>query len=177
MYFRELLQDRHSYATYMMALTSPHATIFRTGSGPGRRSTVGTPGEGSKIAPDDSMVEVHSMFQDIQLQAQGLQEKCTQVMAVISNSSMLAESQRAMKQAKLVTKLTVAAFVYLPFTFASGFFGMNFTQFGTGSLSLWIYSAASFPLLLVTLTFYALNKQSVRRGLQALRLMDAPKQD
>ena len=115
------------------------------------------------------MAEVYSLFQDLHSQAQLLHEKCTQGMTVISNNSMLAESQRAIQQAKLVTKLTLVAFVYVPFTFTASFFSISFRELGTG-INLWMYFAASFPLTFVTMAFFALDVQIIKGVLRALHI-------
>ena len=160
LYFRGILEDQLSNASYMLQLLEDRNRIFQHG----RRSN------DHRSAADHAMAEVSSLFQDLHLQAQALREKCTQGMTVISNNSMLAESQRAIQQAKLVTKLTLVAFVYLPFTFTAGFFGMNFTELGTGTISLWIFFATSLPLMLVTVAFFALDVRTIRRILRALHI-------
>jgi Mg2+ and Co2+ transporter CorA len=98
-------------------------------------------------------------------------------MTVISNNSMLAESQRAMQQAKLVTKLTLVAFVYLPFTFTAGFFGMNFKELGNGTISLWIFFAASVPLMIITMAFFALDGRTTKRLLRGLHIFDQDRRE
>lgn len=166
LYFRDMLQDQLGNISYMLQLTEDQGKSLQNG----RRPSVIPPEKG---AADHSAAEVHSLFQDLQSQAQSLHEKCTQGMTVISNNSMLAESQRAIQQAKLVTKLTIVAFVYLPFTFTAGFFGMNFKELGTGTIPLWIFFAASFPLMLVTAGFFALDGQKIKKGLRALHIVES----
>lgn len=163
LYFRDILEDQLSNASYMLQLTNDQNKLFHNG----RRSTI-TVSTDQKSAADHAVAEVYSLFQDLHSQAQSLQEKCTQGMTVISNNSMLAESQRAIQQAKLVTKLTLVAFVYLPFTFTAGFFGMNFKELGNGTIHLWIFFAASMPLMFVTMAFFVLDMQTVKRVLRAL---------
>ncbi|KAF2807994.1 uncharacterized protein BDZ99DRAFT_71044 [Mytilinidion resinicola] len=160
LYFRDILQDQLSNASYMLQLTSDQNKILQNG----RRPTITISTDQRGVA-DHAVAEVYSLFQNLHSQAQSLHEKCTQRMTVISNESMLAESQRAIQQAKLVTKLTLVAFVYLPFTFTAGFFSMNFKELGTGIIPLWIFFAASLPLMFVTMAFFALDVQTVKRVL------------
>lgn len=162
LYFRDILQDQLSNASYMLQLTNDKNQILRNS----RRPSIAVSTD-QRSAADHAVAEVHSLFQDLHLQAQLLHEKCTQGMTVISNNSMLAESQRAIKQAKSVTKLTLVAFVYLPFTFTAGFFGMNFKELGNGTLQLWYYFAASLPLMLVTTAFFVLDVRTVKRVMRA----------
>jgi CorA-like Mg2+ transporter protein len=150
LYYRDILQDQLADIAHMLELTNDRNQIPTTF--------------------DHAVAEVCSLFHDLHSQAQSLQERCTQGMTVISNNSMLEESQRAIQQAKLVTKLTLVAFVYLPFTFTSGFFGMNFQELGTGTIPLWIYFAASLPLMFLTMVFFVLDVHTVRAVLQALQI-------
>lgn len=162
LYFRNILQDQLSTASYMLQLTSDQNTTFQNG-----RRSISTE---LKSTADCALGEMYSLFQDLYSQAKLLHEKCDQGMTVISNKSMLAESQRAIQQAKLVTKLTVVAFVYLPFTFTAGFFGMNFKELGNGTISLWIFFAASLPLLVFTMAVFILDMQKLKKLLQALHI-------
>lgn len=164
LYFRDILQDQLSNASYMLQLINDQNKILQNG----RRPTITISTDQSVV--DHAVAEVYSLFQDLHSQAQSLHEKCTQGMTVISNNSMLAESQRAIQQAKSVTKLTLVAFVYLPFTFTAGFFGMNFKELGNGTIHLWIFFAASLPLMFVTMAFFALDVQTIKRVLRALHI-------
>ncbi|KAJ6782046.1 hypothetical protein PWT90_03864 [Aphanocladium album] len=171
LYFRDVLEDQIHAAEAMINLTEqlgqlPHA-------GPRRPSSVTLLSAEQKAAAEQAVAEVHSLFRNLRAQAQHLHNRCTQEMAVISNNSMLLESQRAMQQARLVTKLTIVAFVYLPFSFTAGFFGMNFKELGNGTISLWIFFAASFPLMLVTLGFFVLDVETVKEITHTERTQDA----
>ena len=135
LYFRDILEDQLSNSSYMLQLTNNQSKSLQNG----RRPTIITVSSDQRSIADHAATEVYSLLQDLHSQAQSLYEKCTQGMTLISNKSMLAESQRAIEQAKLVTKLTLVAFVYLPFTFTAGFFGMNFKELGTGTIHLWIF--------------------------------------
>ena len=99
-----------------------------------------------------------------------LREKCSLGMTVMSNNSMIAESRRAIDQAELVTKLTFSAFVYLPFTFASGFFGMNFKEFGTGKHSIYAFFALSLPVFIASMVFYYWDQGAINDAVKKLRV-------
>lgn len=119
LYFRIILQGQLNNASNILQLTKEENGLFPNG-----HSNCAAPSVAQSEAA--SAMAHHSLFLDSQSQANVLQEMCTQGMSLISNKSMLAESERAIQQAKSVTKLTLVAFVYLPFTFTCGFFGMNF---------------------------------------------------
>lgn len=92
-------------------------------------------------------------FKNLLDQAKELSDQCDKGMNVFMNSTMIMESKRAIRQAEGVAKLTRLALFYVPLSFTTGFFGMNFYQFGTGRLSIWVYFVISFPILAVTLIF------------------------
>ena len=71
---------------------------------------------------------------------------------VMSNTS-IEEDKRSDEQAALVANLTKATtrltFIFLPISFVTSVFGMNFRQFGQGTLSIWLWVAITLPLLVL----------------------------
>ena len=71
---------------------------------------------------------------------------------VMSNVS-IQESKRSSREAILVTGLTKATnrltFIFLPLSFLTSVFGMNFRQLGQGTLSIWLWVSIALPLLAV----------------------------
>ena len=49
----------------------------------------------------------------------------------------LQESKRGLEQNDKVKRLTQLAFVFIPFSFTTGLFGMNATVLGQGSVKIW----------------------------------------
>jgi CorA-like Mg2+ transporter protein len=87
--------------------------------------------------------------------AQDLSRQCERSMSVIMYSANIVESKRAMEQANRVGKLTMLAYLYVPLSFTSSFFGMNFTQFSSGPyLSVWVWFAVSVPVMAFSILFY-----------------------
>jgi hypothetical protein len=103
--------------------------------------------------------------------AEAMAERCTNGMNVIMNNTMLAESRRAMSQAKRVTRLTLIAFVYIPLSFTTSFFGMNVTAFATGTMvPLWVWVVTTVPVLLVTVVVFFVDvRAAVARAREMLR--------
>lgn len=66
---------------------------------------------------------------------------------------MLTESRKATEQACSVTRLTLLAFLFLPLSFTTSFFGINFRELDEG-LNLWIWAATSIPLFVLVLVCY-----------------------
>jgi hypothetical protein len=110
-------------------------------------------------------IVAHTLFRDFKhllSQAEALSEQCDRGMTVFMNSAMIAESKRAIKQAEGVGKLTFLAFFYIPLSFTASFFGMNFHQLGTGTLSIWVWFVASSFMTAVTFLFLWLSTGGLR---------------
>lgn len=83
--------------------------------------------------------------------AEGLSTRCDRGMDLVINSAMLAESKETYLQAQGMVRLTRLAFFYIPLSFTSGFFGMNFRELGNGSLRIWIWFVVAFVVTLLSL--------------------------
>jgi Mg2+ and Co2+ transporter CorA len=85
---------------------------------------------------------------------QSLVEFCEAGKSSIMSNTAIAESRQANDEAKLVTQLTKATnrvtFIFLPISFVTSVFGMNFRQFGQGNLTILWWVAITLPLLAVS---------------------------
>jgi Mg2+ and Co2+ transporter CorA len=63
----------------------------------------------------------------------------------IRTSAMLMESKKAIVQAEGVARLTLLAFFFLPLSFTTSLFGMNFKELGD-QLSIWTWVVVSVPI-------------------------------
>jgi hypothetical protein len=81
-------------------------------------------------------------------------ELCDAGRSMVLSSFSVMDSKRAAKEAQLVTALTKATtrvtFIFLPISLVTSVFGMNFSQFGQGLLSIWLWVEVSLPLLVVS---------------------------
>jgi Mg2+ and Co2+ transporter CorA len=87
-------------------------------------------------------------YKDLLNRAEILSNRCKSRLNILMNRAGIVESNKAIQQAKEVTKLTRLAFVFIPLSFTSSFFGMNlgpFTQ--NAAYGLWLYFAVSAPLV------------------------------
>jgi len=75
-------------------------------------------------------------------------------MKEIHDKATLAESIRSNELADQVNKLTKLATLmsvfYIPLSFTTGFFGMNFSVFGQGNVKVWWWAVISVPVLAVS---------------------------
>ncbi|KAF2007616.1 hypothetical protein P154DRAFT_529203 [Amniculicola lignicola CBS 123094] len=66
-----------------------------------------------------------------------LSQTCERGMGIAGNNKIVAESRTAIGQVKRMSKLTLLASFFVPASFTTSLFGMNFQQFGSGSLNIW----------------------------------------
>jgi hypothetical protein len=80
---------------------------------------------------------------------------CDDSKATLMSNASVQEAKRSSYEASLVTGLTKATnrltFIFLPISFITSVFGMNFSQFGQGPLSIWIWVAITCPILIFSI--------------------------
>jgi Mg2+ and Co2+ transporter CorA len=94
--------------------------------------------------------------------AETLSNTCKTRLQILMSRAGIVESNKAIEQAKVVTKLTRLAFVFIPLSFVSSFFGMNLTPFiEPPGLSLWLFFAVSAPVVVLLLVSMNFNLEQV----------------
>jgi hypothetical protein len=88
---------------------------------------------------------------------QSLQNRCEKGMRIVLGKASIREAELALSQSLRVAKLTQLAFFYIPFSFVTGFFGMNVSEFGTGRLRLWLWFATCIPVFLISVLFLVVD--------------------
>ncbi|KAL9028782.1 MAG: hypothetical protein Q9196_002905, partial [Gyalolechia fulgens] len=88
-----------------------------------------------------------------------LLEHCANSITILLAIMNEKQSERAIAQADRLSKLSLLAYIFIPLTFASGFFGMNFKELGD-KLSIWTYFAMAVPLLVVALSAWFVDVRS-----------------
>ena len=126
-----------------------------------------------KARADRSMDELKEDFKKLTKMTEQLHTQCTATIGLLMNEIVIVESREARLQAARLKKLTFLAFIFVPLSFTTSFFGMTIRELGAdaGSLSIWAWFSLSLPLLLVTLGFYKYDMNQVRLYLRrALQL-------
>ncbi|KAG7007037.1 hypothetical protein G7Y79_00012g033730 [Physcia stellaris] len=95
-----------------------------------------------------------------------LYELYTEAVGTLMNEIVIAESREAIMQTTRMGKLTFLAFLFLPLSFTTSFFGANLQELGgdKDTLSIWVWSLVSVPLLLCAILFYTLDILQKWRG-------------
>lgn len=118
-----------------------------------------TPNCPIKLRPDslDRKAMLALVRQDLDYlyeEVKTLIELCNAGRSMVLSSFSIMESKRAAHEARLVTALTKATnritFIFLPISFVTSIFGMNFRQFGQGPLSIWIWVEVALPLVIIS---------------------------
>lgn len=80
---------------------------------------------------------------------------------IIMRQATIRESCSAIQQAETIQRLTWLAFLFLPLSFVTSFYGMNLVEFGVGTKHLRQWFATALPILLFSLVFlYAVSNYS-----------------
>jgi len=108
-------------------------------------------------------------FQYLLGKATTLAQTCERGMGIASNNAMVAESRTAIDHAKRMSKLTLLAFFFVPASFTTSLFGMNFEQFGTGKLSIWAWIVVLVTTYAVALIMLYVDMVKLWKNLLAAR--------
>ncbi|KAI1843507.1 hypothetical protein JX266_010333 [Neoarthrinium moseri] len=78
---------------------------------------------------------------------------CDDGKATLMSNASVQDAKRSAAETRLVTQLTKATnrltFIFLPISFVTSMFGMNFQEFGQGDMPLWIWAVITVPLLAI----------------------------
>jgi hypothetical protein len=104
-----------------------------------------------------------------------LSRRCSDSTASLMNQSMLDESRNAISQARIVGRLTLLAFFFIPLSFSTSFFGMNVKELSGKDgprIGIWLWFVVTGPIFLVSLVvcFWSKIESPIRRWVECLRV-------
>jgi Mg2+ and Co2+ transporter CorA len=106
-------------------------------------------------------VELMRDFQYLEQRIVQLILRCERGMEMLASNASLSEARQSNTQseglAKLTRLTTFVTILYVPLSYVSSFFGMNFSTFGQGDVKLWVWAVVSVPIFIVSL-FFALRQ-------------------
>jgi hypothetical protein len=91
-----------------------------------------------------------------------LVDRCSMGIQTMMNKAMVLESHKAIEQAEDLKKLTLLASFFIPLSFVSSVFGMNFEIMGQGSLAIWWFFAIAIPITAVAQIWYIWDLKKVK---------------
>jgi hypothetical protein len=102
-----------------------------------------------------SRKQVEQDHQHLYEHATTLYQRCQSEIAVLMNSIVILESEKAMNLSERIGKLTFLASIFAPLSFTTSFFGMNVK--GLQSVSVWIWVVSTFFILAIALGVMFVN--------------------
>lgn len=139
---KHLLDDHASrHEEVLRYLRAPHLTRWATQLSP----------EQKEVA-DKAKEAVIADFEYLLARSRTNAEHHHVAINILTSTTALHESKKQIDLATQVTKLTVLATVFLPLSFCTGLFGMNFRELE--GLSIWIWAVVTIAIGVVTLGVY-----------------------
>ena len=99
-----------------------------------------------EIENDDEGKELSSVLKRLQ----GFKEKVESLTSTVTGISSVRQAAISQQEAKLVSRLTVVALIFIPLSFTASIFSMG-GDFQPGSPHFWVYFATAAPLTLLVL--------------------------
>lgn len=99
-----------------------------------------------------------------------LQERCVSSMNILTNQAMIQESKSAIEQSKRIYRLTILASVFVPLSFCSSLFGMQFVDFRNTWTGIWTFIAVTLPMSVFSLVMFNWNTEKIQRIVSKTRI-------
>lgn len=144
-YFKDILERRIEYLLSIVDLLERR-----------RSQTLLTDPELQRRS-QDANDDVLRIFKFVLRRAQALNTRSQSLMTLLSHRANIAESNKQIKQAQDMAKLTRLAFVFVPLSFIASFFGMNLQPLVEQGYQLWLYAAVSLPAVALSIIVMQCN--------------------
>lgn len=102
-------------------------------------------------------------FYELAQRAKAISALCQDETARLSHDSVVHEAQRSIQQAEGLSKLTFVAFIFVPLSFTTSFFGMNISELNASGQPIWVWFVLSVPILAASLLAWWLDVTRRRR--------------
>ncbi|KAF1850930.1 uncharacterized protein K460DRAFT_400964 [Cucurbitaria berberidis CBS 394.84] len=166
---REFMPDHNispANMIYFQGLLDTHAeSLRRTITAINSRDDSGWPRPSDQTLRKKHAVLAHTLLQDYEAllrRTETLSNLCKGRLQILLSRAGIVESNKAIEQAKVVTKLTRLAFVFIPLSFVSSFFGMNLKPFvESPPYGLWLFFAVSAPVVALLLMSMTLSLEQI----------------
>lgn len=129
-YLRGILENHITKLTEIVLFLKNHDQI------PWPRAPPESP---ERVETDRMQNTLLNDFSHLHRRSERLSRSCHEGMQSLANSAAFQESAKAVANATRVERLTLLATIFVPSSFTSSAFGMNFSVFGQGDLSLWVF--------------------------------------
>lgn len=106
-------------------------------------------------------------FEYLLKRANNLLVKIERSISLTMSIAGIEDARRGIEQNTTIFRFTVVASFYIPLSFTTSFFGMNFDELSKG-LSLWIFFAASTPVFILSVFCLFIRRSRVERFQRSL---------
>jgi hypothetical protein len=110
-----------------------------------------------RLVADKAKKFVEADFEYLRTRCRQLSSHHQEAISILTSVAALAESRKQITLATQVTKLTILASVFLPLSFCTGIFGMNFVELE--GLRIWIWGVVTVVIGVVTLVVYGWDER------------------
>lgn len=142
LYRQSFEMDIRSLKMTLDALRSPSARHFL-----GTQTVLASPEWADLLHDYEHMLEEAKQNSD---QFEAYEMRCM-------NRFGLLASMKSVQQSESIGRLSILAFVFIPLSFITSFFGMNLVEFGTGSIRIWVFIVSAATLVFVMLIAWTVS--------------------
>ncbi|KAL1623880.1 hypothetical protein SLS54_004347 [Diplodia seriata] len=142
-------------------------TVKRRGGAKGLRGRTDLD-DSTLTTADETAAKLIKDYEHLLCVAETLSHNCKDNIGMMMNEAMYDESQKAIQQAESLGKLTFLAFFFVPLSFTTSFFGMNFPELTERSLRIWLWFIVSVLLLIGSFTALRMDLSRVLQRVQKL---------
>ncbi|CAG9952072.1 unnamed protein product [Clonostachys rosea f. rosea IK726] len=135
LHHQEILQDHIGYLAEIVDFLENYSQLRWVGV------------EEAKEQRDYKLSILNREFSNMLRSATTLSRRCQDRISNLRGTVAIMDSRAAYAQAETIGRLTRLAFFFVPLSFLTSFFGMNFVEFGTGTLGIWIFFTICVPML------------------------------
>ncbi|KAK7413113.1 hypothetical protein QQX98_007999 [Neonectria punicea] len=114
-------------------------------------------GKRQQAIANATMEKLKGDYAELIHRADAQSKRCVDASYLLMNKIMIEDTQRGLLQAEAMARLTLLAYFFVPLSFTSSFFGMNFREMQDSEgprLSVWLGFVVSVPVLLLAITMY-----------------------
>lgn len=154
------LRNQQFLAEHILDLKTTLDFVKRRGSPTWPKGSVSTD---QRTKAEATAVSLEQDLEYLLRRAESLRLRSERALAMAVDIANITEARRGIVQGHNLFKFTVVASFYIPFSFVSSFFGMNFKELGTGSLHVWLFFAVAAPIFGVSVLFLFLDWRTVQK--------------
>lgn len=119
-----------------------------------------------QLRADAAVKGLEQDFLHLLKRTETLHDRTAQAITTLMSSISIAEAQRAREQATRISKITFLAFVFVPLSFTTGFFGMNVTELSDHRVGLKLWAVMTTCVVGASLALFFLDVVSFFGGVR-----------